>query len=45
MTLRLILLQQNTGAALANARQNLQHVLEVADVEDWQLQLQVACRV
>lgn len=44
VALRLALLQQDPGAALADARQDLQHVLEVADVEHRQLQLQVACR-
>ena len=40
----LLHLEQDMGAGLADALQNRMHRLQVANMEDWQLQLDVACR-
>ena len=40
----LLHLEQDMGAGLADALQNSMHCLQVANVENWQLQLDVACR-
>ena len=36
--------QEDTRTLFADALQRLERVFEVADVEDWQLQLDIACR-